>query len=470
MLVSSAELYKRAGIDRVETAIVNMEQNGFKLDVDFCNRSRVDAEEQEAVTLERLNDWLVDAGFPRDINWASPLQVAKLLHDDMGMPPSPVWKKGRVNLAKGERKLDEAALGWIRNRSEPSVRFGLDELVRLRRIRGAIKYLGKLPGYVAPDGLVHSVAGPASDADQRAGTITWRLAAKNPEVMQIPTDIKKDWFRVRKAFIAPMGHTLLVADEKALEVVILGHLLVRLFDDHQLADMVAPGAPDIHSTNARLVFGKFLRWERHGRCVDQFPVEYFQSDDYPELQRLRQAIKEVWYGLMYGKSAYGFATSLRDDRDNPIGEEAASKIVAALFDAVPGVPRYQSFVLDYIQQHHGIPGLGGAWCDLRELTQSGDQWLLKKAHRVAQNYPMQNGGAVIIGRAMADCYEDKWLWDQGLRLERQVHDEFNWRVPETADLAGVKARIRQHMTSYPLTAPLQVTIGQGANWDEAGNA
>ena len=471
-MVTSAELYLAARVDRVEAAIVEMEQNGFALDVPFCEAGEAEARGQEETCLARLNDWVFEQGGYRGepINWASPIQVGKLLHDTMELPVSPVWKKGRVNLKAGERKLDETALGWIRNRSEPSVRFGLDELVKLRRIRGAIKYLGKLPGYVAPDGLVHSVAGPASDGDARAGTITWRLAAKNPEVMQIPTDIKKDWFRVRKAFIAPPGHTLLVADEKALEVVILGHILIRLFDDHQLADMVAPGAPDIHSTNARLVFGQFLRWERHGRCVAEFPVAAFQSDEYPELQRLRQAIKEVWYGLMYGKGAYGFATSLRDAADNPIGEEAAGKIISALYEAVPGVPRYQAFVLDYIQQHHGIPGLGGAWCDLAELTQSGDQWALKKAHRVAQNYPMQEGGARVIGHAMVEISEDPLLRAAGLKLERQVHDEFNWRLPMDSDRAMVKDRIRTHMTSYPLTSTLQVTIGEGANWDEAGNA
>ncbi len=446
-----------------------MEQNGFALDVPFCDEAAGRARAQEAVCLDTLDGWLRDVGQGGyELNWASPVQVVKLLHDTLGMPPSPVWKKGRVRVDDGERKLDEAALDWIRHRVAPELRRGLDELIRLRRIRGSIKYLTKLPGYVAPDGLVHSVTGPASDADTRAGTITWRLAAKNPEVMQIPTDKKKDWFRIRKAFIAPPNHTLLVADEKALEVVILGHLLIRLFDDHQLADMVAPGAPDIHSSNARLVFGKFLGWERHGRRVDSFPVEAFQSSEYPELERLRQDIKAVWYGLMYGKGAYGFATSLRDAQDNPIGEEAASKIIAALYDAVPGVPRYQASVLDYIQRYHGIPGLGGAWCDLSEYTKSNDKWQLSRAHRIAQNYPMQEGGARIIGAAMVDLTNDEWLKVQGLKIERQVHDEFDFRVPLTADLPAVKERIRYHMTTYPLASTLQVSIGQGENWDVAG--
>lgn len=444
-----------------------MEQNGFALDVPFCNEAAGKAREQEADTLQRLDDWLAQVGVEdRDINWASPIQLVSLLHEKLGYPPSPVWKKGRVRIDDGDRKLDETALEWVRERVPAHRRWGLDELVRLRRIRGAIKYLTKLPDYVAPDGLVHSVSGPASDDDSRAGTITWRLAAKNPEVMQIPTDPKKDWFRVRKAFIAPPGYTLLVADEKALEVVILAHILIRLFDDHQLAEMVAPGAPDIHAVNARLVFGKYLGWERHGRRVSDFPLEAFKSDEFPELVQLRQDIKAVWYGLMYGKGAFGFATSLRNPDGSGIGEQAATGIISALFEAVPGVPRYQAFVLDYIRRHHGIIGLGGAWVDLSEYTKSGDKWQLARAHRIAQNYPMQEGGARIIGYSMLRIMEDPWLTEQGLLIERQVHDEFDFRIPLTSDIPRVKEGINRHMTSYPLEAALQVAIGQGQNWDE----
>ena len=326
-------------MDELERCIIEMERNGFALDVEYCKNAAQKARVEETVCLTELAKLLeiLEWRGP-EVNWASPAQLVRLLHDHLKLPPSPIWKKGRVKTDAGERKTDEAALGWLRERAKGPVAGLLDELVRLRRIRGAIKYLEKLPGYVAPDGLVHAVSGPSMDSDDRAGTITWRLASKNPEVMQIPTDPKKDWFRIRRAFVAPRGYKLLVADETALEVVILGHLLIRLFDDHQLAEMAAPGAPDIHSVNARLVFGKYLNWTRHGRNVKDFPLEAFKSADYPELVQLRQDIKAVWYGLMYGKSAYGFATSLRDANGQPIGETAAQRIIDALFEAVPGVP------------------------------------------------------------------------------------------------------------------------------------
>lgn len=463
-------------MDDLEREIIRMEQNGFALDVAYCEVAAAKARGEEEVCLTELRKICERLGVPdyEEINWASPAQLVRLFHDTLGLPPSPIWKKGRVKIDQGERKTDEAALGWIRERAPVAVAPLIDELIRLRRIRGAIKYLTKLPGYVAPDGLVHPVSGPSMDSDDRAGTITWRLASKNPEVMQIPTDPRKDWFRIRRAFIAPPGYKLLVADETALEVVILGHLLIELFGDHQLAEMAVPGR-DLHAENARLVFGKYLGWERHGRKVSEFPLECFKEGDYPDIIQLRQDIKAVWYGLMYGKSAYGFATSLRDSHGNPIGEEAAKRIIEALYAAVPGIPRYQAFVADYVVQHHGIPGLSGAWCDLSELTKSGDKWRVARAIRIGQNYPMQEGGARIIGHAMVQLGSDSRLIDAGLRLERQIHDELDFRYPERqadgspTNVEWLRGLVNEHMTSYPLRSTLSVKMGTGDNWDDAKN-
>jgi DNA polymerase I len=466
MLVTAANLYQNARMDEVEREIVRMERNGFALDAAYCAAQALKAEEDETDTLAKLQEWLVLLGQgDREINWASPTQLVRLLHDDLGLPPSPIWKKGRVNTRAGERKLDEAALDWIRRREEIAVdvRAGIDLLIHLRRVRGALKYLRKLPTYIAPDGLVHAVSGPASDGDHRAGTITWRLASKNPEILQIPTDPKKDPYHIRKAFIAPPGYRLLCADETALEAVVFAHVLIRLYDDHTLSDLLAPGK-DLHATNARRVFGEYLGWERYGKRVDHFPEACFKSDDYPELKALRQDIKAIWYGLMYGKSPYGFATSLRDAHDNPVGIKVAEAIVAALYAVLPAIPRYQATILDYILQYHGIPGLGGAWCDLAPFTKSGDEWQVKRAHRIAQNYPMQEGGARIIGSAMVDIVNDPYLRSSGLLLERQVHDELDFRVPFDADLARVKERVNHHMTSYPLDSLLQVEMGVGETW------
>lgn len=473
---SALELYRTSQTEEIGREIVQMERNGFTLDVGYCHTQAEVARGVEEDLVHELDMFARSFGVQEPLNWASPKQLAVFLHDILALPPSPVWKLGRVKLKDGERKTDETALDWIRNhtpRSDRSadIRGGIEKLVKLRRTRSAIKYLTKLPNYVAPDGLVHPVSGPASDFDPRAGTITWRLACKNPEVLQIPTNPKRDLHKIRRAFVAPPGYQLVCADETALEAVIFAHILIVLFDDHTLAELVAPGR-DLHAYNAKRVFGEFLGWDRYGHRVDSFPDSAFKDDQtYPDLCRLRDDIKAVWYGLMYGKSDYGFATSLRDIHDDPIGIELASKIVHALYEALPGLPRYQAWVSDYLANHHGIPGLGGAWCDLSELTKTGNRWDLARANRIAQNYPMQEGGARIIGRAMVELgrANNRAFWDWGVRLERQVHDELDFRVPLTAPMDLVREEIRRAMTSYPLRAPLQVKLGVGETWDAAKN-
>ena len=456
-------------MDDLDHAVYVMERNGFYLDTDYLDAARKTAQGEEEVSLTELTKALHHlAPGHGEVNWASPLQLGALLHETLKLPPSPIWKKGRVRVDRGERKVDGEALVWIRDHSPTHIRPFLDELLTLRRLRSSVKYLAKLPTFVSPDGRVHPVSGPAMDSDDRAGTITWRLASKNPEVMQIPTDPKKDPFRIRRGFIAPPGYSLLVADEKALEVVILAHILITLFDDHQLSDMVAPGAPDIHSVNARRVFGEFLGWEAHNRPVKSYNYEDFKNEELPELVALRQDIKAIWYGLMYGKSAYGFATSLRDSRGNPIGEAAAQRIIDALYAALPGIPKYQAYVLEYIKRHHGIPGFG-AWCDLSELTKSGDEWRVKRAHRIAQNYPMQEGGARVIGQAMVELTQSPGAREWGLLIERQIHDELDFRYPTSSPRNKVEAEVQKAMTSFPLRSCLQVSLGHGANWDEAKN-
>lgn len=461
--------------DAVDLAILEMETNGFLIDTEFCNAQARIAEADEEASLGKLREWLASLGTPPlggcDLIWSSPQKMVQLFHEHLKYPPSPVWKLGRVKVEKGDRKLDEKALEWIRARITKKDRWGIDELIRLRRIRGCLKYLRKLPTFIAPDGLVHPVCGPAGDADDRVGTITGRLAGKNPEFMQIPSNPEKDWYHVRRAFIAPPDHHLLVADYQALEMVILAHVLVELFGDHQLAEMLAPGAPDIHGVNARRVFD-YLGWKVDGRPVREYSVEDFKT--HKGCKRLRQMIKEIIYGLLYGKGAFGFATSLRDENDEPIGEEMAQRLVDALLDSMPAVRKFHAWCWEFILRYKGMTSVGGRWLNLKELVE-GDDWSKKKALRMSQNYPMQAGGSYIVGRAMVSLSADQELKAEGYKLERMVHDEIDARMLDAwvVERPGQKidwevARIAKHMTScVSLHVPLQVSVGHGSSWHDA---
>jgi len=285
--------------------------------------------------------------------------------------------------------------------------------------------------------------------------------------------------------------TLLVADYSSLEVGIQGDLCKRLFGDNQLIQMYADQAKpeqggkglDIHSYNAREVFGRWLGWKvpstvkidgvdvickYAGERVDAIPTEDFKKHPYGE--KLRGMIKEIWYGLAYGKGAYGFSTLIGPD-GKMIGEDRAQQMVDALLDAVPGMRRWMQWVEQFVRKWHGIYSLGGRWCDLKEEMESGMDWMIRRAIRRALNFPMQASGAEIIGNAMVAVTRCRELIELGFRIILQVHDELVLRGP-LRNIEKAVLLVRRHMTNATangteLLFKLQTSIGYGPNYYEA---
>lgn len=301
-----------------------------------------------------------------------------------------------------------------------------------------------------------------------------------------------------------LKQTLLVADYSSLEIGIQGDFCLRLFGDGQLVQAYSdqnrcgkkkctrPGCDgpsggkgcniDMHSNNARAVFGTWLKWvipasvkvdgkpilcKYAGETVDAIPVAEFKSHPFGAV--CRDLIKAIWYGLAYGKGAYGFSTLIGAD-GRPIGESTAQMMIDALLDAVPGMRRWFQWVEAFVREWHGIYSLGGRWCDL-SLEMAGDEWNHRRAFRRAYNFPMQATGAEIIGDAMVRLMRDAEFRELGFRICLQVHDELVARGPEQ-NLARAAEILVFHMThatanGTPLMFPVQVSWGSGANYYEA---
>lgn len=460
----------------IDAAVAAMERAGVRLDTDFLRAGELSARHDQQTERLALRHWVKDVGWMEptstsrewaDSLWTSPQKLQVFLHSKLGIniPKSPFWKFGKVK--EGEVKLDGVALDYLAGRHKEH-RANLKRLIQLRRTTGALKYLAKLPGFIGPDGLVHPTFGAAGDADDRSGAITGRQACKNPELQQIPRDKKKDRYRIRTGFIAGPGEALVVLDYSALEVVILAHILIALFGDYQLAEMIAPGAPDIHSVNAVRVFRDVLGYpgfENADAWIAAHPKDGIKNHPDKMVREARDLIKAIWYGLQYGKERYGFGNTLFDAHGDPIGEDAAGRMVDGIKDVLPGLRRYQEWVQDYIDTHGGICDLGGRWCDLRELL-AGDKWSRARAYRRALNFPMQGGGATIVGAAMAKTAFDPVLQALGYQLVLSVHDELHFRGPARhAEEALERAKFL--MTDFPLYVPLQVAGSTADNWEEA---
>ncbi len=203
----------------VETAIIRMEQTGFRRDKAFCEKQVKQALIDEEKTLDWLHRWVViNSGrygphirrglvvvhkngrevvkVGTDGLWGSPAKRL-VLFDELGFPRSPVWAKGRVK--DGHPKLDHVAMDWIA-RNHPPAKQVAAKLKLLGYIRSGKKYLSKLRD---ADELVHPICGPAGDEDERSGAVTGRLGIKGElEAQQLPKKGDKDLYKVRKAIVA----------------------------------------------------------------------------------------------------------------------------------------------------------------------------------------------------------------------------------------------------------------------------
>ena len=105
---------------------------------------------------------------------------------------------------------------------------------------------------------------------------------------------------------------------------------------------------------------------------------------------------------------------------------------------------------------------------LPDLTSTNRQ-RQQMAERMALNAPIQGSAADIIKVAMLGV--DRALRDEELasRLLLQVHDELVLEVA-AGERGQVEALLRREMGgAAELTVPLDVSVGEGRTWHEAGH-
>ncbi len=349
-------------------------------------------------------------------NLDSPKQLQEILFGKLGLPVIRKTPTGQPSTA--EDVLDELAGS-----------FTLPKLILEYRQVAKLKstYTDKLPGQIDPaTGRIHT-------SYHQAVAATGRLSSSDPNLQNIPIRTREGR-RIRQAFIAAPGHTLIAADYSQIELRIMAHLS----GDESLLKAFAEDR-DIHQATAAEVFG--------------VPLEAVSADQ-------RRSAKAINFGLIYGMSAFGLARQLG------IGRGDAQRYVDVYFERYPGVKRYMDATRRQAHETGFVETLFGRRLYLPDI-ESRDQARRQYAERSAINAPMQGTAADIIKRAMIDV--DSWLRATGIaaRLTMQVHDELVLEVADTA-IEEVVAETRRRMAAgATLKVPLKVEVGVGRNWDEA---
>ena len=88
---------------------------------------------------------------------------------------------------------------------------------------------------------------------------------------------------------------------------------------------------------------------------------------------------------------------------------------------------------------------------------------------MALNAPIQGSAADIIKQAMLNVQQALVAGEYKSRLLLQVHDELILEVVNS-EVDKVSDLVRTQMGSaFPLRAPLDVSVGIGASWNEAAH-
>ncbi len=354
------------------------------------------------------------AGQP--FNLGSPKQIQDILFNKLKLPVLEKTPTGQPSTA--ESVLEQLAADY------PLPRVILEHR-GLSKLKST--YTDKLPDQInARTGRVHT-------SYHQAVASTGRLSSTDPNLQNIPIRTEEGR-RIRRAFIAQPGYTLVAADYSQIELRILAHLS----GDERLLHAFASGI-DVHRATAAEVFA--------------VTPEQVSSDQ-------RRNAKAINFGLIYGMSAFGLARQLGIERG------VAQEYIDLYFARYPRVKTFMDEIRDSARRRGFVETVFGRRLYLPDIKSSNMQ-RRQYAERTAINAPMQGTAADIIKRAMIAV--DAWMRASHAQclMVMQVHDELVFEVEDGA-VESVVADIRRLMAgAADLAVPLVVDVGTGRNWDDA---
>jgi DNA polymerase-1 len=396
--------------------LADMEREGVMIDPDLLRRLSNDF----ATDMAKLEEEICKLAGEK-FNIGSPKQLGEILFDKMGIPGGQKTKTGAwstdagilEDLAAQGHDLPQKVLDWR----------------TLAKLRGT--YTDALPAHINPQtGRVHTSYAMAAAA-------TGRLASTDPNLQNIPIRTAEGR-KIRQAFIAPAGKTLISADYSQIELRLFAHIA----DIPQLKKAFADGL-DIHAMTASEIFGV---------PVKDMPAE------------VRRRAKAINFGIIYGISAFGLAAQLG------IARGEADDYIKKYFARFPGIRDYMEATKAFAREHGYVETLFGRRVHIREIA-SKVPGLRGGAERAAINAPIQGTAADIIRRAMIRMPDALAAAGLKAKMLLQVHDElvFEAAIAEEEKTRKVAVKVMEgaNLPVVPLSVKLTVEARAAANWDAA---
>lgn len=385
--------------------LARMEEIGMPVDVATIEAVGAEIEERAAELEAEIH---AEAGHP--FNIGSPKQLGEVLFEEMGIDPV---RKTKTGYSTDAKVLQQLAL-------EHPIAEKITAYRELTKLRGT--YIDGLKPLITPEGRIHTTL-------NQTVASTGRISSDSPNLQNIPVRTELG-ARIREAFTASPGRTLVVADYSQIELRILAHMsrepaLVESFNSGE----------DVHTRTAAEVF-----------------------DVRPEsvTSELRRRAKMVNFGILYGISGFGLAMRLGN-----VHPAEAERYIKRYRERYPQVERFIQETLEEATRLGYATTLFGRRRYVPEL-QSPNKNTRKLGERYAFNAAVQGTAADIIKVAMVDLAPR--LAPLGADMLMQVHDELVFDVDEDSVDEVAKLARERMVAAYDLDPPLEVEIEVGERW------
>ncbi|MEX0151533.1 DNA polymerase I [Microbacterium sp. LMI1-1-1.1] len=358
------------------------------------------------------------AAIGHEVNLGSPKQLQEVLFDELQLPKTRKTKSGYTTDAAALADLQESA-------PHPF----LDLLLKHREATKLKQIIDALDTATGPDGRIHTTY-------VQTGSQTGRLSSTDPNLQNIPIRTSESR-RIRAAFEVGDGYeTLLTADYSQIEMRIMAHLS----GDPGLIEAFNSGE-DLHRFVGARVFG-------------------VEPEDVTPAMRTK--VKAMSYGLVYGLSAFGLSKQLR------IEQSEAKKLMLEYFARFGAVRDYLRGSVEQARQDGYTETIFGRRRPFPDLT-SMNRVLRENAERAALNAPIQGSAADIMKIALYRIRDELVAAGLRSRVLLQIHDELVVEIA-SGEWDAVEQIVRARMAdAADLSVPLDVQIGRGGDWDEAGH-
>ena len=389
-----------------------MEIEGINLDIELLKKYSIELNRELNENSKKINE-LSNTQF----NISSPKQLGEVLFEKMNLVKKPKKTKS------GQYSTSEETLQKLKGKHEI-----IDFILDFREIKKLLStYVDALPE------IIHPKTNRIHTTFNQSVASTGRLSSVRPNLQNIPIRTKRG-MKIREAFIAREGFSLIAADYSQIEL----RIMASLSKDQGMLDAFNNGI-DIHSATAAKVY----------------------KVDIKEVDRtMRSAAKSVNFGIIYGISAFGLSQNIG------ISRSESKQIIEQYFEEFPAVKEYMDLSIQKARDNEFVETLYGRRRYLKDIN-SRNAIMRAAAERNAINAPIQGTAADIIKIAMIDIANKISKEKLRSKMILQIHDELLFDVaPNEEDI--LKSIIEDCMVNTSsLEVPLIVDIGEGNNWLEA---